>query len=221
MGYDAAKKLPAVNNTVQMMGGVANIIEGTRDVNPASGLGPYLAPLALWGGSENLGTGIGKMVNGEDGGTMQALGGLGGVTAGGIGTAGLLANTLVPGGTLATAIGGGTTATAGGAGLATSVTAAGALPIAATVGAGLAAGVTIGNGINSLADSEYNPFMDEQGRGTDDRWQQSIIDNAIANGEDPSSTWNVIKGGLAGTAGTLIDGTAAAGCAVWSAVTSW
>ena len=34
--------------------------------------------------------------------------------------------------------------------------------------------------------------------GTDDAWQQSIIDDAIARGEGPSSFGTIVKGGLAG-----------------------
>ena len=106
----------------------------------------------------------------------------------------------------------------------TGATATAAAPLLAA-GAG---GLAVGGIMNSIADSDYNLFQDEQGRGTDDRWQQAIIDNAIANGEDPSSLGNVVLGGLAGTAGQLVDvaggiggGIAAGASAAWSAVTSW
>lgn len=70
-----------------------------------------------------------------------------------------------------------------------------------------AAGYGIGNVMNSIADSEYGTREDANGHrvGTDDEWQQAIIDDAIARGEDPSSFTNIVKGGLAGTAGQILD----------------
>lgn len=98
--------------------------------------------------------------------------------------------------------------------------------VAAPLMAAGAGGLAIGGLMNSIADSKY--ALDENGQGTDDRWQQGIIDRAIANGEDPSSFGNVVLGGLAGTAGQIVDvgkgiggALGAAGSAVWSAVTGW
>lgn len=109
----------------------------------------------------------------------------------------------------------------------TIATAAGATTAAPLLAAG-SAGLAIGGAMNSVADSDYNFLKDEQGRGTDDRWQQAIIDNAIANGEDPASTWNIIKGGTVGTAGQIIDaGAGALGAvgsglsSVWNWATDW
>lgn len=91
----------------------------------------------------------------------------------------------------------------------------GAATVAAPLMAAGAGGLAVGGLMNRIADSSY--AMDEHGQGTDDRWQQSIIDDAIANGEDPTSTWNIIKGGAAGTAGQLVD--TARGIGNW--VGSW
>jgi hypothetical protein len=77
--------------------------------------------------------------------------------------------------------------------------------VLATVGGGLAAGVAIGNGMNAIADSETNLFHDEQGRGTDDRWQDSYIESVRERGGDPTSIGNIIAGGTLGTVGQLAD----------------
>lgn len=84
-------------------------------------------------------------------------------------------------------------------------------PQAAVAGA-YSLGNAIGNVANYAADSEYGKWRtDAQGRpiGSDDLWQQQLIDEAIANGEDPSSAWNMIKGTAYGTFGQLADATMA------------
>ena len=184
-------------------------------------LGQWLAPIALGSGmagmyesgSQMYENGYGSLNSEGQSNAVNFAGAAGATVAGGIGTAGLGA-TIATGlgyggaGTTAATIAGATTAGgAGGAGLGlgTGVAAAGALPVMATVGAGLAAGVAIGNGMNSLADSDYNVFQDEQGRGSDDRAIDSHIAQAVARGEDPTSFKNVAIGGLKGMGGQLKD----------------
>jgi hypothetical protein len=78
-----------------------------------------------------------------------------------------------------------------------------AATVAAPLMAAAAGGLAVGGVMNSIADSEY--ALDENGMGTDDHWQDSIIEDAIANGEDPTSVWNIAKGTAAGTVGQIAD----------------
>ena len=247
---DVVKKAPAINNTAQMGVGAfsyaadkTGLIPGLRGVAHPNPLGKVLAPIALgtgMSGMYNSGTamyneGVGSLDQDGNSNAMNFLGATGATVAGGIGTAALGADIAMGLGATGSTVSSISTATTAGvatgstgAGLATSVASAGALPVAAAVGGGLAAGVAIGTGINNLADSEYNPYMDEQGQNTADRWQQSIVDEAIANGEDPGSVWNVTKGTVAGMAGTIGNGVAAGANAVgsglrgaWNWATDW
>jgi hypothetical protein len=94
-----------------------------------------------------------------------------------------------------------------GAGLGTLLGASGpAAPLAAAA----ATGYGIGNVVNSVADSQY--ALDANGQGLDDRVQDSIIQDAIANGEDPESFSNIVQGTVAGSVGQIAD----AGRGAWN-----
>jgi hypothetical protein len=224
---DVVKKLPAVNNAIHMGVGAASLaadktglIPGFRGVQHSNPLGQYLAPLALGYGAYGMAQsgsamctdGIGSLDQDGNSNAVNFAGATGATVAGGIGTAALGANIatgLGATGTVASSITTATTAGvatgSAGAGLATSVGTAGALPVAAAIGGGLAAGVTIGNGMNALADSDYNIYQDEEGRGTDDRNIDSYIESVRAEGGDPTEWQHVLAGGALGTLGQVKD----------------
>jgi len=187
-----AKSAPAMNNIARMASG-AN-----------TGAEQYLAPLALWGGIGNFDSGLERMGDGDAvDGALQATQGVGGITAGTVGTANLL-----------------------GAGVT-----AGALPVAAAVGAGAATGIGVANrGNNYIADTGLLGQNDD-GSGKD--WSDWAGDGAWEDREAWTDlTGNETIGAaagyaslagrsVAGAAGAAVTGVAGLATDAWSLATSW
>ena len=187
-----AKSLPAMNNVARMATG-AN-----------TGAENYLAPLALAGGIDNFDSGLDRVANGDNvGGTFQAVQGVGGVTAGTVGTANLL-----------------------GAGVT-----AGALPVAAAIGAGAATGIGVANrGNRYIADSGLLGSNDD---GSGRNWSDWAADEAHSDRNawadlTGSETVGDVAGyaslagrTVAGAAGAAVTGVAGLATDAWSLVTSW
>lgn len=204
-GKQQAQRAPMYNNMARM------------GMGSNTGLEKYLAPLALWGGAETLGTGLGELAYGDDtaAGILDTAKGAGAATAGAIGTASLAAGAL-------SGVGAGT------AGLAAA--SAAAAPVAA-IGAGLATGIGIANrGQDYIAETGLLGTNDDgTGKNWSD-WGADVswgADQAVAEATG-SETLGTVAGlatcagtSLVGAAGAAVTGVAGLATDAYDFVTSW